>query len=114
MSAVVPTLWYFAKSPWAAILADTLSGIAWSGWGLCSFNLILDITPEAKRPSYVATGNLVGGLTGFIGPLIGGYFAVRYSLRPMMLVSAIGRLTTGLLLQRYIEASHEEPAAPAR
>lgn len=114
LSAVVPTLWYFAKSPWAAILADTLSGIAWSGWGLCSFNLILDITPEAKRPSYVATGNLVGGLTGFIGPLIGGYFAVRYSLRPMMLVSAIGRLTTGLLLQRYIEASHEEPAAPAR
>lgn len=113
LCAAVPLLWYIARDPWAAILAETFSGIAWSGWGLCSFNLILDITPEAKRPSYVATGNLIGGLAGFIAPLIGGYFAVKYSLRPMMLISACGRLVTGLLMQRYIADSHGGTRAQA-
>lgn len=102
LCSAVPILWYFARNPWGAILAETFSGIAWSGWGLGSFNLILDITPEAKRPSYVATANLIGGLTAFIAPLIGGYVAVRYSLRPLMLVSAVGRAATGLLLQRFV------------
>ncbi len=102
LCAAVPVLWYIAKNPWEAIVAETFSGLAWSGWGLCSFNLILDMTPEGRRPSYVATANLIGGLTGFIAPLIGGYFATVYSLRPMMLISAFGRFTTGLLLQRYI------------
>lgn len=102
LSAMVPVLWYLAKNPWGGVLAETFSGAAWSGWTLCSFNLVLDITPETKRPSYVATANVVGGVAGFISPLIGGYFAMRHNLRPMMLLSAAGRLATGFLLQKFI------------
>ncbi len=102
LCAAVPLLWYAAKTPWAAVIAETFSGVAWSGWGLCSFNLVLDMTPEGRRPSYVATANLIGGITAFVAPLIGGYFAMRYSLRPVMLVSAAGRFATGYLLQRSI------------
>jgi len=102
LSAGVPILWFLATNPWGGVLAETFSGAAWSGWTLCSFNMILDITPEAKRPSYVATSNLIGGLTAFVAPLIGGYFAMKYNLRPVMLVSAAGRFATGFLLQRYM------------
>jgi Na+/melibiose symporter-like transporter len=107
LCAAVPVLWYAAKTPWGAILAETFSGAAWSGWGLCSFNLILDMTPEGRRPSYVATANLIGGIPAFVAPLIGGYFAMKYSLRPMMLVSAVGRFATGYLLLRYIPNARE-------
>ena len=65
------------------------------------------MTPEGKRPSYVATANLIGGITAFIAPLIGGYFAMKYSLRPMMLISAVGRFVTGYLLLRFIPNTRE-------
>lgn len=106
LAAGVPIIWYLAKTPWGGILAETYSGLAWAGWGLGTFNLILDITPEARRPSYIATANVIGGMTGFIAPLIGGYMADLYSLRPLMLVSSAGRLATGILVHKLVAETH--------
>ena len=102
LTAFVPLLWFFARNPWQAVIAETFSGLAWSGWTLCTFNLVLDITPAGKRPSYVATANFIGGLTAFVAPLIGGYLSQFYTLRPLMLISAAGRFATGVLVLLFI------------
>lgn len=107
LTALVPLLWFVARNPWQAVIAETFSGLAWSGWTLCTFNLVLDITPADKRPSYVATANFIGGLTAFVAPLVGGYLAQFYTLRPLMLVSAAGRFATGVLIRVFVRDSME-------
>lgn len=108
LTAFVPLLWFVARTPWQAVIAETYSGLAWSGWTLCTFNLMLEITPGDRRPSYVATANFIGGLTAFVAPLVGGYLAQFYTLRPLMLVSAAGRFATGVLVWVFVRDSTED------
>ncbi|MBE3519106.1 MAG: MFS transporter [Firmicutes bacterium] len=111
LTSFVPLFWFFARTPWQAVMAETYSGLAWSGWTLCTFNLMLEITPADRRPSYVATANFIGGITAFVAPLVGGYLAQFYTLRPLMLVSAAGRFTTGVLIWAFVRDSTEAECA---
>lgn len=54
------------------VLLNALSGASWAAVGLTQFNLMLGLTPADKRATYVAVSSAVGGIIGFVSPILGG------------------------------------------
>lgn len=54
------------------VLVHILLGVGQGGYNLLAFNFMIGETPKADRPMYIAMFSAFTGLTGFIGPMIGG------------------------------------------
>lgn len=54
------------------IVSHILLGIALAGTMLLQFNFVIGDTPKSERPMYIAVLSAITGLSGFIGPIIGG------------------------------------------
>lgn len=94
---VIPILWIFFTRPWHAFYANACGGFLWAGYNLTNFNLLLSLTPEEKRPQYVAIYQAAIFLSAVLGPLTGGVLIHLWSYRIIFLISAAGR-TAGILL----------------
>jgi len=70
----------------AICLVQTLSGFAWAGHELCSFNFLLDSADPADRPRLVASMNIVNGLMIFLGSSLGALvvWALAGRIHPFM------------------------------
>lgn len=90
-AASVPFMWLALPRPELAVLAEFASGFAWSGYNLAAFNLILEITPDDNRTTYIGVYNTLAGLAAAVGPLLGGYFADAYGLKLVIIISGILR-----------------------
>ncbi len=53
--------------------AHMLLGFGLGGYQLLAFNFIVGDTPKSERPMYIAVFSALSGITGFLGPLLGGY-----------------------------------------
>ncbi len=94
---LVPWGWALTRAPWQAIPAEMASGFLWAGYGLASFNFLLLLIPEARRPRYTALYQLVVMMALSAGAAVGGLVATRWGYRTTMVISGIGRLTAALL-----------------
>jgi len=54
------------------LLVHVALGIGLGGYNLLNFNFVIGDTPKAERPMYIGLFAALTGLTGFIGPMIGG------------------------------------------
>jgi MFS family permease len=70
---LVPVPWLFATGPDLVIVGQVMSGLAWAGYEVSLFSLMLAATPSEQRPRLFAThavlagcAQLVGGLTGVL------------------------------------------------
>lgn len=54
------------------IVVHIVLGIGVGGYNLLAFNFIIGDTPKSERPMYIAVFSAITGITGFMGPLIGG------------------------------------------
>ncbi len=88
---LVPALWGFIRQPWQAFPIQIISGFAWAGYNLSAFNLLLDLTPDAERTSFVAFHQSLIGVGMSLGAGLGGWLAETYGYRPVFLTSAAGR-----------------------
>ena len=95
--AAVPALWLIATNPWQAVALNIFAGLAWSGWNLGLFNMLLVLSPESRRQAYVAVANSTPAIAGMISPLIAGVLADMFGIRPLLAASAIGRLSAAVL-----------------
>ncbi len=68
---VVPLVYGHFRSPYVFLLINAVTGAFGSGLNLSIFSTLLDITPDATRPAYVAVYNIALGLSGVIWPLVG-------------------------------------------
>ena len=68
-----------------------MGGFCWAGYNLAAFNLILEITPDEGRTTYVGIYNTMAGLASSIGPLIGGFLADSVGLPIVIVISGILR-----------------------
>jgi MFS family permease len=93
---LVPALWGFIGKSWQAFPIQALSGFAWAGYNLASFNLLLEMAPEEDRPTFVALHHVIGGLGMAGGAALGGWVAQTQGYRTLFLLSAAGRLTAAL------------------
>jgi MFS family permease len=94
---LVPALWGFIQQPWQAFPIQIVSGFAWAGYNLSAFNLLLDLTPEGERTSFVAFHQSLVGVGMSLGAGLGGWLAQTYGYRPVFLTSAAGRLSAAVL-----------------
>lgn len=59
------------------IMVHIILGIGIGGYNLLAFNFIIGDTPKSERPMYIAVFSALTGITGFIGPLVGGWLYKR-------------------------------------
>lgn len=55
------------------VIVNVTLGVGLGGYNLLIFNFIIGDTPKSDRPMYVAVFSALTGMTGFIGPLLGGW-----------------------------------------
>ncbi len=108
-----PLVWIFSTRPWHPIIGEGVSGLTWSGWSLASFNLLLELTPEDRRPSFVAAHSFVNGLAAFIAPLIGGVIAERFGIPAVFMVTICFRLAVGIGFGRMRAQGESLAPSPA-
>lgn len=112
---IAPWLWLIASEPWHIILVNAFAGVLWSANLLASFNLLLEIAPADKRPSY--SGLYQAGLffAAFVGPLAGGFLIAWLGFHAVFVLSGAGRLLATLLLWRSVSTDGPKPLPqPAR
>ncbi|NMB45995.1 MAG: MFS transporter [Firmicutes bacterium] len=90
-AASVPLFWWFVPRWQLAPVAQFLGSFCWGGYNLAAFNLILEITPDEGRTTFVGVYNTMAGLASSMGPLVGGYLADIYGLRVVIAISGVLR-----------------------
>ena len=117
---IVQLPFYFAFCPWDVrwpIYANAvLTGVFWSGYGLASFNLVIEMLPPRNRTMYVAVLAALNGIIMFVANTLSGWMAgamedlrwqfgsltvVNYQI--LFLMTGILRLPALLLLDRIQE-----------
>ncbi len=108
----IPFMW-FMVSPgdyWIIVLIGIVSGVAWAGFNLASFNYFLDIS-EGKRTMYNAVFSTLSEIPLFIAPAVSGFFMDYISIfdnlpfnefRIMFLISGSLRLFAGVLFLFFL------------
>ncbi|MFA6048804.1 MAG: MFS transporter [Candidatus Micrarchaeia archaeon] len=76
---IVPLLWLFSQQPTYLIFAHAVSGFAWAGFNLLTFNYVLDATEPSTRPRYIAHFNFLNTGAVFAGALLGGVLAAFFA-----------------------------------
>jgi len=101
--ALVPLAWVFADGLWGVLLCQSLSGIAWSGFEVGNFSLLLELGYRRMRPTIFAAQSVVTGSSQLLGGLLGGQL-ISHALEPRAVfgVSSAARLGVVLLIIRLL------------
>jgi MFS family permease len=98
LTALVPLAWIFVQSPVAAGLVGVIAGVIWSGHELANFNCLLEITPDARRATYIAAHTFAVSLFAAAGPALGGVLTDVIGYQPLFALSAALRVAAAILL----------------
>ncbi len=70
---------YYAFCPWGLrwpiYLNAVFGGVFWAGFGLASFNQLIDVLPARRRTMYVAVLSALSGMTSFVATIFSGWLA---------------------------------------
>jgi MFS family permease len=99
---ILPICWVFTRSIWQIVPINIGSGILWGAYGLASFNLLLEITPEGQRARYTAIYQIVTMLALAGGAALGGWLVTKWGYASIFIGSGIGRLIAALLFARFV------------
>jgi MFS family permease len=112
---LIPVLWLWVSTPWQACLANSYAALAWAGYNLGAFNLLLASTPDEHRPRYIAVHTTIVSMIGAVGPLLGGWLLDVVGFMPVFSLSTIVRacgLIAFFALVREPEPRPEEESSP--
>jgi len=111
-AAFVPFLYIFINQQNLLMLipVQILSGVAWAGVGLVTFNMFLDVSDRKKLVTQTANYNIIATLPMVIAPIIGGLVAQNLSfiipgIPLVFLLSSILRFSS-LALLKDLKESH--------
>jgi MFS family permease len=90
--ALVPLPWLWAASLGWVLTAQALSGLAWGGFELAQFTLVLENTYRRTRLFAFAALSALNGLAQLAGTLLGGALLVPLGFRRVFAVSLAARL----------------------
>jgi MFS family permease len=99
---ILPVAWVFTRAPWQVIPINILSGVLWGAYGLASFNLLLELTPQEGRARYSAMYQIFVTLALAAGAAVGGWMVTQWGYTAIFVASAIGRLGAALLFARIV------------
>jgi MFS family permease len=115
---------YYAFCPWdrqwPIYLNAMFGGVFWAGFGLASFNQLIDVLPARRRTMYVAVLSALSGVTNFFAATFSGWLAdlfegvrwqfgsltvVNYQI--LFIITGLVRIPGLLLLRRIREPDAE-------
>jgi MFS family permease len=99
-ASVIPFItlgWLFVRSPWHVVPINIASGLVWPGFNVASFNVILEVTPEERRPRFIALLNTLIGLATAAGATVGGWMVDVYGYRSVFWASGLMRIVGWVL-----------------
>ena len=99
---ILPFFWTIAFSPWHVGVINFVGGLAWSGYTLATFNLLLSLTPDQGRERYVAVYQTSVFLAACVAPLLGAWLSDLLGFRLLFALSGAGRLLATVLFFRLI------------
>ncbi len=118
---------YYAFCPWGVrwpiYVNSVLTGVFWAGYGLASFNLVIDMLPSRNRTMYVAVLSALSGVTSFAANLLSGWLAdsmegVRWHIGSLTIVNyQLLFIMTGILrvpALLFLRRVHEPDAVTMR
>ena len=108
--AVVPLPWLWAQGLGVVLAAQSLSGLAWAGFELSFFALLLESSDRGIRPQLFAAQSAVSGAAQLLGSLLGALVVslAGGDVRAAFALSLIGRLLVGGSLALFLP----HPGAP--
>jgi MFS family permease len=89
LTAAAPTM------EWLPLVA-VVWGLAGSGIDIGLFGLMMAVSPEGKRPSFVAATYVLSSITSFAGPLLGAMLAEALDVRTALFISGAAQVATVL------------------
>ncbi|MBI3732118.1 MAG: MFS transporter [Chloroflexi bacterium] len=69
--SLYPLITAFVTTLEPLLLISVIGGAGGAMFGLASFNLLLEVSPAVRRPSFIATFNSAAFTAGFIAPFLG-------------------------------------------
>jgi MFS family permease len=107
---VLPWMWLLATGPWGILPVRIGTGFLYAGYNLANFNMLLLITPRSHRTRYIALYRTIVQSAAAVAPLLGGLAVERFGFATVFVISGLGRLISGLLLQRFVREPRATPA----
>jgi DHA1 family multidrug resistance protein-like MFS transporter len=94
--------------PWQVIFINLLAGVLWAANLLATLNLVLQLAPPGRRPTYSALQQAGVFFASFLGPLLGGFLIPAAGFKVVFLISGAGRWLATLLLWRFVPDDREQ------
>ena len=99
-----PFIYAHFPSPYVYLGINAFGGFMGAGFNLALFNTLLDVSPAAGRPAYVATYNMGLGISGFVWPFLGVFMYERMGMTLALdwctVLRAAGMIAATLVLLR--------------
>jgi MFS family permease len=96
-----PILTGLSPSVEALLIAAVVGGVASAGFGLSLFNRLLEVTPDQRRPSFLAAYNVLINIAVFVAPLIGTALIDSIGIVNALLLGGLLRFVGFLAFARY-------------
>lgn len=103
--------WLLVTGPWGALPIHIGSGFLWAGYNLSSFNMLLAVTPPARRTRRIALYQTIVQLAAALAPSLGGLLVDRIGFLAVFALSGAGRMLSTLLMMRFVHESEPSLAA---
>lgn len=109
----LPLAWLFVTNPWQIIPIHIVGGFVWAGYGLASFNFLLDIADPDQRARYSAIFQIAVATATAAGAWAGGLIGEQWGIPVLFLGSGIGRLIAAGYFQRYVKPPQPNASSAA-
>ncbi len=109
--ALVPLPWVFASGLGLVLVAQTLSGISWSGFEVSNFALLLDSGYRRTRLHLFAAQSIMNGGAQLAGSLTGAMLLpwIDGGYRVLFLASCVGRMVVALAMPAVVPPARGAP-----
>lgn len=105
----VPLLYLLVPDYRFVFVFNVATAFAWAGYHLGAFNLLLEVTPERRRATYVAGYNGLVGLANTVASLAGGVLAQKVGMGPTFALSFALRTLGWLLFIALVRPTSGRP-----
>lgn len=114
--AFVPLPWVFAQGLWVVLLAQSLSGLAWSGFEVSHFAQLLDSGYRRTRLHLFAAQSLMNGAAQLAGSAAGALILPGFDsgYRALFLLSCVRRLLVALAMPAVVPSRPGVPSIGRR
>jgi len=94
-----------SSNVWPLLLVSFVAGIAAPAFNLGLFNGLLEVTPAARRATYLAIFNTLMNIPAFVSPILGTTMAGSLGIRMALWIGGAARIA-GFLAFAYLHGLH--------